>query len=93
MTRTPASRRAYRRALAENAQEGAKDAPGTPNAPEDEVLCVECHKPVLEDDVSEDRDDLHYYCEAEHRQARADAYSEDAYDRWREDRATEGRNA
>ena len=86
MTRTPASRRAYRRALGQKAPESAKDAPGTPNAPAFEETCVECGCKVTEGEESDFRNDLHFACLPEYDAGRADDYCESAYDRMREER-------
>lgn len=81
MTRTPASRRAYRRALGQNAPEGVKDAPGTPNGGEDGFPCVRCNARLLsESERSDVRPGECVFCEDRYYTDRDDDAGDRAYD-------------
>ncbi len=59
----------------QDAREGGKDAPGTPNG-EVYAYCAECGKPVPESECDGDAPYLHVDCEAEYRQGRREAQSD-----------------
>lgn len=81
MTRTPASRRAYRRALGQDAPESAKDAQGTTNEAAPVESCANCNNPFLSDsDRSETRPGECVFCEDRYYCDRDDDAGDRAYD-------------
>ena len=60
----------------QSAQEGPKDAPGTPTGGECEETCAECGRPVSEADWDGEDECVHPECEPERRQALAEYAAE-----------------
>lgn len=81
MTRTPASRRAYRRALAAEAPQTPKDAPGTPNDGDGGFPCTRCNARLLSDsERSQVREGECVFCEDRYYSDRDDDAGDRAYD-------------